>query len=196
MSEQDRLMEHEYDGIREYDNPTPGWWHAIFLASVVFAVFYAMFWHASPMAWSVQDTWRSAEVEDYQRVFGAMGDLKADQETIQTLMADTRMLAIAKGMFEGNCAACHARDGGGINGVNLTDQFYKNIKLLPDVYTVITRGANAGAMPAWENRMGQNERVLLAAYVAMLRGTSPGAPRAAEGVEIPPWPSTAPGGTP
>ena len=34
------LTGHEYDGISEYDNPTPSWWHLIFLASVVFSVFY------------------------------------------------------------------------------------------------------------------------------------------------------------
>ncbi|MFN7337509.1 MAG: cbb3-type cytochrome c oxidase N-terminal domain-containing protein, partial [bacterium] len=30
-----RILDHEYDGIREFDNPTPGWWHAIFFASVI-----------------------------------------------------------------------------------------------------------------------------------------------------------------
>ena len=36
----DQLSGHEYDGIQEYDNPTPGWWVAVFAATVVFSVFY------------------------------------------------------------------------------------------------------------------------------------------------------------
>lgn len=188
-SEQDRLMDHEYDGIREYDNPTPGWWHAIFAASVVFAVFYAAFWHTSPMAWSVQEAWEADQVAEYKRIFGQIGQLNPDEETIQRMRGDTRMMAIAKGTFESNCAACHARDGGGINGVNLTDNFYKNIKALPDLLTTITNGANAGAMPPWENRLSQNERIILAAYVANLRGTTPAAAKGPEGVEIPAWPA-------
>jgi cytochrome c oxidase cbb3-type subunit 3 len=187
-SEHDKLMDHEYDGIREYDNPTPGWWHAMFAASVVFAIFYAAFWHASPMAWSVEQGWQSAQVAEYKRIFGAIGTLTPDEASIQRMRSDARMQAIAKGIFEGNCAACHARDGGGINGVNLTDDFCKNLKTLPDIFTTITDGANAGAMPPWGNRLGQNERVIVAAYVANLRGTTPGSPKAPEGVEIPPWP--------
>jgi cytochrome c oxidase cbb3-type subunit 3 len=194
--EQDQLLDHEYDGIREYDNPTPGWWHAIFAASIVFAVFYAAFWHASPMAWSVQEAWQSAQVAEYKRIFGAIGTLNADEETIQRMRGDGRMQAIAKGIFEGNCAACHARDGGGINGVNLTDNFYKNVKALPDIFTTITNGANAGAMPPWGNRLGQNERVIVAAYVANLRGTTPATPKPAEGVEIPLWPPLPPAPAP
>ena len=27
----DPFTDHEYDGIREYDNPTPDWWVAIFI---------------------------------------------------------------------------------------------------------------------------------------------------------------------
>lgn len=188
----DNLMEHEYDGIREYDNPTPGWWHAIFLLSIIFALFYAAFWHTSPMAWSEREAWQAEQVAEYQRLFGEIGELAADEPTILRMMGDARMLAVARGIFEGSCAACHARDGGGINGANLTDDFYKNVKTLPDLLTTISKGAGAGAMPAWENTLGQNQRVILAAYIATLRGTTPAAPRVAEGVEIAPWPAAAP----
>ena len=34
----DQLLDHEYDGIQEYDNPCPGWWHAIFWLTVLFSV--------------------------------------------------------------------------------------------------------------------------------------------------------------
>jgi cytochrome c oxidase cbb3-type subunit 3 len=193
-TENERLMEHEYDGIREYDNPTPGWWHAIFLSTIVFAFFYATFWHGNE-GLTVQDAWQARQVAEYKRIFGSIGELKPDRETIQRMMADPQMLAVAKGTFQGNCAACHARDGGGINGVNLTDDFYKNIKVLPDLFNTITKGANAGAMPSWENKLGQNERIIVAAYVATLRGTHPAAPKAPEGVEIPPWPAP-PAGAP
>lgn len=183
------LMNHEYDGIREFDNPTPGWWHALFLGSVVFAVGYTAWYHASPLSASVWDKWRKAEVAEFARIFGEIGDLEPDQPTIVKMMGDERMMAVAQGIFQGNCAACHAKDGGGINGVNLTDDNYKNVKVLPDVFGVITRGAANGAMPAWENMVSKNERVILAAYVAGLRGTSPAAPRPAEGDVIPAWPT-------
>ena len=44
----DHLSDHEYDGIREYDNPTPGWWHIIFIATAVFAFFYFVYYDANP----------------------------------------------------------------------------------------------------------------------------------------------------
>lgn len=183
------LMDHEYDGIQEFDNPTPGWWHAIFLASVIFSLGYTAWYHASPLSASVWDKWRAAEVEEFARIFGEMGDMEPDQPTIVKMMGDERMMAVAQGIFQGNCAACHAKDGGGINGVNLTDDHYKNVKSLPDVFNVVTRGAANGAMPAWENMISKNERVILAAYVAGLRGTDPAAPRPAEGDVIPAWPT-------
>ncbi|MBI5611205.1 MAG: cytochrome C, partial [Deltaproteobacteria bacterium] len=36
----DRLLEHNYDGIQEYDNPLPGWWTALFWLTIVFAAGY------------------------------------------------------------------------------------------------------------------------------------------------------------
>lgn len=184
----DELTNHEYDGISEYDNPTPSWWHLLFLASVVFSVFYFTYFTFSPDAPTVHDSWRAVQTAEYKRLFGALGNLESDEKTIVKLMGDQRMMAVAAGMFVGNCAACHARDGGGINGVNLTDDSYKNVKTITDVYTVITDGAASGAMPSWRNKLNQNERVLMAAYAASLRGTTPAVPKGAEGTPIAPWP--------
>jgi cytochrome c oxidase cbb3-type subunit 3 len=39
------LMDHEYDGIRELDNKLPRWWVWLFNLSIVFAVFYMLYYH-------------------------------------------------------------------------------------------------------------------------------------------------------
>lgn len=190
-SREPRVMDHEYDGIREYDNPTPGWWHLILVGSVIFSVFYVLIWDVSPITPTVHEQWKSAQTAEFRVLFGKLGELKPDEPTLLQMMGDTRLQEVAKGIFESNCAACHARDGGGINGVNLTDDYYKNAKTLKDLYSVITEGAAAGAMPSWRNRLSENERIITAAYVANLRGTTPKAPTPAAGEVIPPWPKPA-----
>ena len=184
----DPLTDHEYDGIREYDNPTPGWWHAFFWATVIFSVLSLAQWHFSVASWTIEEGWEADQKAEFVRIFGAVGQLKADEQTILAQRDNPQFMAIAKGLFVGNCTACHARDGGGIVGVNLTDNHYKNVKKVEDLYTVISSGAAGGAMPAWSRSLSENERVILAAYVATLRGTTPASPKGPEGVEIPAWP--------
>ncbi|MCP9874708.1 cbb3-type cytochrome c oxidase N-terminal domain-containing protein [Synechococcus sp. Cruz CV-v-12] len=185
------VLAHEYDGIREYDNPTPAWWHLIFIATLAFSAVYIPFWHFSIWAWTEQEAWKENQVVEFKRVFGAVGDLQSDEATILRMMNDEKMLGVAESIFIGNCALCHAKTGGGINGVNLTDNAYKNVKKLEDLYAVIAKGANLGAMPGWEQKLSKNEMVILSAYVATLRGRNlPG--RAAEGEVIPSWPSVPP----
>jgi len=74
----------------------------------------------------------------------------------------------------------------------MTDDYYKNIKRLGDIPKVIQDGAANGAMPAWKNRLHPNEIVMVAAYVASLRGQNKPGPRAAEGSVIDPWPEAPP----
>ncbi|MBL8887056.1 MAG: c-type cytochrome [Phycisphaerales bacterium] len=183
----DPLTNHEYDGIREYDNPTPGWWYWMFGASVAFSFAYLIFFHFSIAGWTPEDTWADEQRAEFVRLFGSVGQLKPDDETILRSMDNPQFMTIAKASFIGACSACHARDGGGLVGVNLCDENYKNIKHVSDIFKVITDGANAGAMPAWKRNFSDNERVILAAYVASLRGTQPSNPKAAEGQPIPAW---------
>jgi cytochrome c oxidase cbb3-type subunit 3 len=91
-------------------------------------------------------------------------------------------------MFKANCAVCHAPDGGGRTGPNMTDDSYINIKKPEDFYRIIHDGVLAKGMPEWGKRFSQSQLILLASYVANLRGTTPRDPKAAEGSPVPPWP--------
>jgi cytochrome c oxidase cbb3-type subunit 3 len=157
----DHLSDHEYDGIREFDNPTPGWWHLIFGVTVVFSFFYFVYYEGNPDARTVWTELARRQAVENKKIFGALGDLQPDAPTMLSLMKDGRMMAIAQGQFQTTCAQCHAKDGGGINGVNLCDDSYKNVKKLEDMFAVITEGAGNGAMPSWRTSLSQNERVLM-----------------------------------
>ena len=40
--QEDRILDHEYDGIREYDNPMPRWWVILFFLAFLAIVLRVM----------------------------------------------------------------------------------------------------------------------------------------------------------
>ena len=78
----DQLLDHEYDGIQEYDNPCPGWWHAIFWLTVVFSVVYFLFFHVGNNGWTLSDAWNTAVADDMKQRFAGMGELHNDVPTL------------------------------------------------------------------------------------------------------------------
>jgi len=188
----DELLDHEYDGIREYDNPTPGWWHLIFWASILVCFPYVLFWHFSPMGWSEHEGYDASVAAYYRAQFAKFGDLTADEATIAGLMANENYMNSVAGTFIGKCASCHGQDGKGLVGPNLTDDAYINVKSLPDIYKTINEGVTLKGMPAWGRQLPNTEVVLLSAYVASLRGSGDGGGKAPEGEIAAPWPEAEP----
>ena len=41
--EEHLLLDHNYDGIHELDNPLPSWWQFTFYGAIVFSIFYFIF---------------------------------------------------------------------------------------------------------------------------------------------------------
>lgn len=180
--------DHAYDGIEEYDNPLPGWWKWLFIASIVFSPFYWVYYHSGTEGRSVEDQYSVALAENTRLQFAEIGELQLDEATVASFMHKDSWVKVGESVFRANCVSCHGREGEGNVGPNLTDDAYKNVASLGDIAKVIHNGAGNGAMPKWSNRLHINEIVLVSAYVATLRGKDIEGGRPAEGRQIAPWP--------
>jgi len=176
------------DGITTESGMLPNWWKWMFTASVFFAPAYMFMYHNGAEGRSLADSYDSAMAENMQLQFAEIGELTADRDTVVEFLYRDSWLQVGKIVFKSKCATCHARDGGGQIGPNLTDDSYKHIRDIGDILRVVQNGANGGAMPAWKSKLSVNEIVLVSSYVASLRGTTPATSKPAEGNKITPWP--------
>lgn len=177
-------LDHEVDGIREYDNALPGWWTGIFWATIIYSMLYPMYYHwgVGPSVHAELDSDMTAAAEAQ---LATLGPMAVDEATIVSLGSDPKKLLIGRAMFRTNCAVCHGADGGGGVGPNLCDSTYINIKAPMDFFTIIRAGVVAKGMPPWSPRYSDTQILLLAGYVANLRGTTPSTPKPAQGDKHP-----------
>lgn len=184
-----QLTSHNYDGIQEYDNPTPAWWTWVFLVSIFFAACYMFLMLVAAGDLSPEAEYERAAVANLKKKFGEIGILEPNAPTIVQYMNEPEWLQLGAGVYKANCVTCHGLNAEGNSGPNLTDDAYINVKSIEDIATIIIDGAKAGAMPAWGNRLHPNEVVLVTSYVASLRGTNATGGKAAEGDVPAPWPT-------
>jgi cytochrome c oxidase cbb3-type subunit 3 len=184
----DIALGHAYDGIREYDNPLPGWWKWLFVITVVISPVYLMVFHVGADGRSLEEQYRAAMDANTKKKYKEIGDLTADAKTLLQYSGDPEWVVVGQSIYKVNCVSCHGPDGGGLVGPNLCDENYKHIKGIADIYKVINEGVAGGAMPAWGTRIGnKNDLVMISAYVASLRGSKPAKPKGPDGSPIPAW---------
>ena len=169
---EDPLLDHEYDGIREYDNPTPAWWNWIFFGSFVFSVFYFIHYHMGDGV-SVAETY-AMEMEVQEKLLAAEAEKAAknvSEDSLKTLMADTGAVKFGEEKYVALCAACHGKQGEGLIGPNLTDQFFiHGDGSLMAIRNVVTNGVIEKGMVAWGKTMPPAELNKVVAYLGTLRG--------------------------
>ena len=186
-TEEDILLDHNYDGIQEFDNPLPGWWKAIFWGTIIFCVPYTWWYHMADGN-TVYDHFE-ADVAAKEARIAAQPKADTGAEGMMALMQDSGALARGKAKYGTLCVACHAGDGGGVTalGPNLTDDHWKNVKTIDDIVKVVTEGIPGTAMVAQSALLSENEIADVSAYITSLRGTTPADPKDPEGEVIPAW---------
>ena len=178
-----------FDGIEVLGEPIPRWWSRLFGAGVLVVASYLFLSVAWPDWASARLEFERAEAAEAERQFAEIGRLEPDYATISSFFTDpekAKWLSVGEGIFNVNCATCHARGGMGSSGPNLTDDSYLIIKKLTDIPALLVKGSVAAGMPAWAGRLSENEMVLVSAYVASLRGQNLEG-KEVQGSVIPSW---------
>jgi cytochrome c oxidase cbb3-type subunit III len=183
-TKQDRLIEHSYDGIQEYDNPMPRWWLLTFAATIIFSVIYLF--NVGPVG---NGKGRIADYEDDMKAFAAAhpapsGDVSADK--LLAMVKDEEELHEGEEVYNKYCTSCHRMDGGGLIGPNLTDNAWIHGGQITDIYKTVMNGVLEKGMPAWGTMLKPEEVEQVVAYVASLQGSNPANPKAPQGAPVTP----------
>ena len=173
---------HDYDGIHELDNRMPPWLAFLFQGTIVFAVIYLIIYHLTgigdlPMAELEKET---QIVEAKKTAFLEKAAAKINENSV-TLLTDTKTLEEGKAIFTANCAACHAADGGGTVGPNLTDEYWLHGGGIKNVFKTIKYGVPEKGMISWEKQLNPLKMQQVSSYIVSLKGTKPAAPKAPQG---------------
>jgi cytochrome c oxidase cbb3-type subunit 3 len=184
--DQDKLLDHNYDGIQEYDNPMPRWWLAVFYITIVFSVFYTLYFHFGPglLVAEAYNRDMAAYYELQAQQLAALGEI--NESTLTEVMQNPSMMAGAQALFQTKCSQCHGMAGEGGIGPNLTDDYWLHGGNLVDIYHTVSEGVTAKGMLAWKNQLPPAELLAVSSYVGTLRGTTPANPKDPQG-ELQPY---------
>jgi cytochrome c oxidase cbb3-type subunit 3 len=179
--EEDILLDHDYDGIKELDNALPPWWKYGFYFTIVVGALYLLRYHVWKTGPDPQQEYdqemrvAAAQIEEYRKKAGDM----VDEKTVT--MADATGIAEGDKIFHSNCFACHGAKGEGGVGPNLTDNYWLHGGTINDVFKTIKYGVPEKGMQAWEKSYSPAQIKNLSSYIKTLAGTNPPNAKAPQG---------------
>jgi cytochrome c oxidase cbb3-type subunit 3 len=169
-SEGDSLLGHEYDGIRELDNPLPKWWLMSFYITIVFSIiYYAYYQLGSGPTHDAELALQMKEILGKQKETELNAALVGDIDYV-ALAGDAASMSRAQQHFTSKCSACHGAGGEGGIGPNLTDRNYLTEKGAFKGLLKLVREGNERGMPKWKGLIPDQEILEVVAYVKSLEG--------------------------
>ncbi|MET3591766.1 cytochrome c oxidase cbb3-type subunit 3 [Mesorhizobium shonense] len=181
---------HEWDGIRELNNPLPRWWVITFYVTIAWAIGYTIAYPAWPMLSSAtRGVLGFSSRNDVKNEMAAAEAAKAKyvaavgSKTISEIAADEalREFAVAAGgaAFKVNCVQCHGSGAQGSKGFpNLNDDDWLWGGKTEQIQQTITHGIRFTAdgdtrqseMPAFVDVLKPVQIAQVSAFVASLSG--------------------------
>ncbi len=182
---------HEWDGIRELNNPLPRWWLWTFYACIVWALGYMVVYPAVPMLTGATKgllgyssrAELAGEMAGAKTAQGAIVE-KISASSLPEILADPQMaqFATAAGAaaFKVNCVQCHGSGAtGGAGYPNLNDDDWLWGGKAEDIHQTIAHGiryaddaeSRVSEMPAFADILKPEEIREVSAYVVSLTGT-------------------------
>ena len=149
----EKLTDHDYDGIQELDNDLPSWWRYLFYISILFAIGYLMNYHVFKQGMSQNDEYLS----EFPMVEEEVTEEDVFAEKIVEPLTGTNDLQAGQTVFKQNCAVCHLEKGQGLVGPNLTDEYWIHGGSYKEILLTITEGVPLKGMISWKLQLPKKE---------------------------------------
>lgn len=173
------IIDHDYDGIKELNNPPPPWLMIIFYATIIWSAFYVFHYHILKTG--------SLQEEEYAE---AMKDAESNvvisdfNEAQIAILSDETNLTKGMELYQAKgCFACHGAAGeGNAIGPNLTDKYWINGNTPEEVFKSIKYGIPEKGMTPFKDQISNEDIQLLTSYIlAKLAGSEPENAKAPQG---------------
>lgn len=181
---------HEWDGIKELDNPMPRWWVWTFYATIVWALGYTIAYPAWPLiSTATTGLLGYSSRTDVKNELAAAEAAKSEYvaaistKSVEEILADDtlRTFAIAAGAakFKVNCVQCHGSGATGSKGYpNLNDDEWLWGGKISDIQYSIAHGVRfdgdeetrISEMPAFRDMLEPQQIDEVAQFTASLAG--------------------------
>jgi cytochrome c oxidase cbb3-type subunit III len=171
---------HEYDGIKELNNPAPYWVILLFFATIAFAGIYAIKYFGYPNNGLDQASEYKASVEEQKL------NMKSAAGGPAGAMSESDIVAAGQKLYsEKGCIACHGTKGeGNAIGPNLCDNFWINGCKPEDVAHTISEGKPEKGMTPFKASLSEAQITQISTFILKsLAGSNPSNAKAAQGVE-------------
>jgi cytochrome c oxidase cbb3-type subunit 3 len=178
MTQKDPLLDHNYDGIQEYDNDLPKWWVQLFWLTTILGVVYAVWFHMPSTPTPEQ---RLASSMEALKALNAESSRGTSASELMNLVSNSTALAEGKAVYASKCAVCHGEGGQGVIGPNLTDDYWIHGGKIEQIDYIVREGVIEKGMLSWKSQLPAEQLAAVVAYVYTLYGSNPANPKAPEG---------------
>lgn len=184
-AEKDVELDHDFDGIKELNNPIPVWFNFLFYGTIVVAFIYFLAYHvfdAAPLQAKEYETELKVAEVSKQEYIKKAGNL-IDENSV-TMLTDNAKIAEGAKVYTAKCAVCHGDKGEGKVGPNLTDEYWLHGGDVKSIFKTIKYGVPSKGMVAWQNSMNGAQMQELASYILTLQGTNPPGAKEPQGEKV------------
>jgi len=154
----------------------------MFYATIAFGFVYLVYYHVLPYGLTQEEEYVAEvqEAEEAHAAYLAAAKNLVDESNVE-MLADASDLNAGKGIFVEKCQQCHAADGGGGVGPNLTDPYWIHGGSVKDIFKTVKYGVPTKGMISWESQLRPIEMAQVSSYIKTLQGTTPAAPKDPQG---------------
>lgn len=179
--EQDIMLDHNYDGIKELNNVVPPWFNFLFYGTILAGIIYFFNFHIVDQKWSAVGEYKNEiKAASLQREILIKSGAFIDENTV-VLANDAGTIQAGKEIFVKNCVSCHGANAEGLVGPNLTDEFWIHGGGIKNIFKTIKIGVPDKGMIAWQTQLTPKQMQEVANYIISLFGTNPPNPKAPQG---------------